>query len=135
MKDYFNNSEENSNDTSDALLEQFSQPGNSSSSPIPVISLDPATKDRIRNPWRKCLIGKVLGKSIGFKFLQERINVMWRPVGQIQILDLRKDFFLFKFANVEDLKNALLHGPWFISGHYFSLIDGNRILSRRKLKF
>ncbi|KAI3871594.1 hypothetical protein MKX03_005777 [Papaver bracteatum] len=88
---------------------------------ILILTLDSATKNRIRSPWRRCLIRKVMGKTVGFKFIQDRINLLWKPLGQIQILDLGKDFFLFKFSELQDLKKAMLDGPWFIGGHYLSL--------------
>ncbi|KAI3838257.1 hypothetical protein MKX03_001298, partial [Papaver bracteatum] len=50
---FFDDSEEGSHDT------QMDQSTGTLSSPnIPVITLDKDTKDRIRHPWRRCLIGK-----------------------------------------------------------------------------
>ncbi|XP_026385373.1 uncharacterized protein LOC113280965 isoform X5 [Papaver somniferum] len=59
---------------------------------IPIISLDLENKKRIIQPWKYCLIGKVVGKTVGYKFLSFKANAMWK-----------------------------LSGPWFIVGHHLSL--------------
>lgn len=48
----------------------------------------------------------------------ERTNLLWKPRGNLQILDLCLDFFLFKFDDIEDLKRVTYQGPWFIGGHF-----------------
>ncbi|KAI3954788.1 hypothetical protein MKW98_002894 [Papaver atlanticum] len=110
--------ESEENPTSEVLI---LHPNGESSSIISTIKLSKSIKSRIRQPWKNCLIGKVMGKSVGFKFLQERIIHLWKPIDKVQILDLGKDFFLFKFANPSDLCKVMLEGPWFIGEHYFSL--------------
>lgn len=42
------------------------------------------------------LIGKVVGKTIGFKFISYKVNELWKPTGKIQILDLGNGFFLIQ---------------------------------------
>lgn len=86
---------------------------------IPHISIDEETRERIILPWRRCLIGKVMGKTIDFKYMQYMANKLWKPTGFIQILDLGHDYNLFKFTYLQDLKTALFEGRWFINGHFF----------------
>ncbi|KAI3835014.1 hypothetical protein MKX03_007307, partial [Papaver bracteatum] len=52
---FFDDSEESSHDTQ---MDQSTIISNISSLNIHVITLDKDTKDRIRHPWRRCLIGK-----------------------------------------------------------------------------
>ncbi|KAI3883878.1 hypothetical protein MKX03_017341 [Papaver bracteatum] len=88
---------------------------------IPSVSLDIETQKRIIQPWKRCLIGKVVGKTVGFKFISYKVNELWKPTGKIQILDLGNEFFLFKFDCPDDYRFALLEGPWFIGGHHLSM--------------
>ncbi|KAI3980048.1 hypothetical protein MKX01_042702 [Papaver californicum] len=88
---------------------------------IPSIEVDIDTQKRIIQPWKHCLIGKVVRKTIRFKYLSFKINELWKLSGKIQILDLGYDFFLFKFDCPDDHRFALLQGPWFIGGHHLSL--------------
>lgn len=63
---------------------------------IPSVSLDVDTRKRIIQQWKHCLIEKVVGKTVGFKFMCLKVNELWKPTGKLQILDLGFDFFLFK---------------------------------------
>ncbi|XP_027337216.1 uncharacterized protein LOC113850891 [Abrus precatorius] len=70
------------------------------------------------SPWKFTLIVKLLGKSISFNFLKQKLNNIWGKNGNLKILDLNNDFFLVKFENVEDYKCALFEGSWLIMDHY-----------------
>lgn len=88
---------------------------------IQSISLDIETQKCIVQPWKRCLIGKVVGKTVGFKFISYKVSELWKPTCKIQILDLGNNFFLFKFDCPDDYRFALLEGPWFIGGHHLSM--------------
>ncbi|KAI3847593.1 hypothetical protein MKX03_024378, partial [Papaver bracteatum] len=88
---------------------------------IPSIEFDAETKKRIIQPWKQCLIGKVVGKTVGYKYISSKTKEMWRLVGKMQILDMGSDYFMFKFEHQDDFKHALLEGPWFINRHNLSL--------------
>lgn len=100
-------------------LEIHAREENTSS--IPTISISPETRKRISSPWAQCLIGKVMGRNVGYKFLKERKFSLWKPCGHLQILDLGKNFFLFKLSYVNDLRRVVYQGPWFVGGHFLSL--------------
>ncbi|KAI3989506.1 hypothetical protein MKX01_022781 [Papaver californicum] len=87
----------------------------------PMIDLDADTQKNIIQPWKYCLISKVVRKMMGFKYLSLKVNELWKLNGKVQILDLGCDFFLFKFDNPYDYRFALLEGPWFIGGHHLSM--------------
>ncbi|KAI3890017.1 hypothetical protein MKX03_025758, partial [Papaver bracteatum] len=78
---------------------------------IPYIEIDLQTKKRIIQPWKYCLIGKVVGKTVGYKYMSAKTREMWKLVGKMQVLDMGCDFFMFKFEKPEDFKHALLEGP------------------------
>lgn len=67
--------------------------GNRVNDSIPTLDLNSATRRRLSDPWKYCLIGKVMNKTVGFRYIQEKTNSMWKPFKQIKILDLGKDFF------------------------------------------
>lgn len=48
-------------------------------SPYPSIELDPKFKLSLENQWRKAIIIKVLGRSLNFPFLQNRLINLWKP--------------------------------------------------------
>ncbi|CAN1336798.1 hypothetical protein LINPERPRIM_LOCUS37313 [Linum perenne] len=43
---------------------------------------------------------------------------MWKPLGNLHIMDLEKNCFMVKFANDQDYFKALTGGPWMILDHY-----------------
>lgn len=77
------------------------------------------TTDKLRTSlerrWHNCLIVKLLGRSIGFQTLDEKIKRLW---GEYELIDLGTGYFLVKFTDVYDLQFALEEGPWILFGHY-----------------
>ncbi|CAJ2632298.1 unnamed protein product [Trifolium pratense] len=76
---------------------------------------------RIYRPWRRSVIVKLLGKRIGYKALETRLNQMWVRKGVISIIDLSNGYYLVAFSNEEDQYAALMDGPWFIYDHYLTV--------------
>jgi len=63
------------------------------------------------------LVGKLLADRIINKNAVKAIILKaWRTAKGIQIVDLRENVFLFKFAYEEDNKRILELGPWNIEG-------------------
>ena len=58
------------------------------------ISFSKETKVHICAQWSSTLIVKVFGKTMGYRFLHPRLLNMWRLVGKLNCVSLRKDFFL-----------------------------------------
>jgi hypothetical protein len=44
-------------------------------------------KKRIREPWRQTLIIKVMGRKIGYIYLMERLQALWRIQGDLGLVD------------------------------------------------
>lgn len=78
-------------------------------------------KMKIRAPWVNALIVKVFGKTMDFHILHAHILGLWKPIGRMDYLTLRNDFFLIRFHNGEDHARVLNDGPWFVGGHYLSI--------------
>ena len=57
------------------------------------VKLSKETKSRMRAPWTKALIVKVYGKTVGYIYLNFKINTLWKPVAKMVCVDLGKEFF------------------------------------------
>ncbi|XP_021747564.1 uncharacterized protein LOC110713420 [Chenopodium quinoa] len=66
-------------------------------------------------------MGKCLGISVRPSLITQRVREMWRPQGTLEVIDLGKDVYLFRFSIQDDYKKALLGGPWFIMDHYLMI--------------
>ena len=65
---YLNDSKEESNDWIQMVDEVID--GNFI---CPILHLSKEEEARIRKPWRRCLIIKLLGRSLGFRFLEKKL--------------------------------------------------------------
>ncbi|XP_021742861.1 uncharacterized protein LOC110708943 [Chenopodium quinoa] len=66
-------------------------------------------------------MGKCLGISVRPSFITQRVRVMWKLRGSLEVIDLGKDVYLFRFSVTEDYERARLGGPWFVLDHYLML--------------
>ena len=85
------------------------------------VKLSKETKIRIRKPWSNALIIKLYGRTVGFHVLQNKLNILWKPVGRLDVVDLGEDFYSVRFSLREDMEVVLKNGPWFIAGHFLSI--------------
>ena len=88
---------------------------------LAAIKLTRETKIRIRKSWSNALIIKLYGRTIGFNFLQSKLNLLWKPARSLVCVDLGKDFYSVKFSLKEDMDAVLKNGSWFIGGHFLSI--------------
>ena len=88
---------------------------------IPVILLSKAKKERIHAPWRSALIIKVFGKSVGFKYMDFKVRSLWKPLGDMQCIDLGSDYFLICFKLEDDYWKVVNGGPWFINQQFLTI--------------
>ncbi|KAJ4844777.1 hypothetical protein Tsubulata_003486 [Turnera subulata] len=83
----------------------------------PVIRLSSDLKKRIRRPWLKTLFIKVLGRSVGYRFLHRSLLNQWKLKGQVTMADMGNDYYLLRFTNDEDYDRVLFDGPWMVLDH------------------
>ena len=88
---------------------------------LAAVKLTRETKLRIRKPWSNALIIKLYGRTVGFNFLQSKLNLLWKPSGRIDCVDLGKEFYSVRFSVKGDMDVVLKNGPWFIGGHFLSI--------------
>ncbi|KAL4271374.1 hypothetical protein GQ457_13G004110 [Hibiscus cannabinus] len=75
------------------------------------------------------VIIRLLGKSIGYRALLNRIQALWSPIGELQLIDLDNEYFLVRFALEEDFTHVLIGGPWVIYGSYLTVQPWSRNFS------
>ncbi|XP_031119048.1 uncharacterized protein LOC116022464 [Ipomoea triloba] len=87
----------------------------------PIIRVSKEEKERLRRPWRRTLIIKLLGRKVGYSFLMNRLQRMWKPEASFDLITLDQDFFLAKFESLRDYEFTKYDGPWIILGHYLTV--------------
>ena len=55
------------------------------------VKLTRETKLQIRKPWSNALIIKLYGRKVGFSFLQNKLNLLWKPIGRLDCVDLGEE--------------------------------------------
>lgn len=72
-------------------------------------------------PWRRALVVKLLGRSVSYRMLSQRLADMWASNHHLEIIDLEDGYYVVRFYAKEDYDYALENGPWVIQGHYLSV--------------
>ncbi|KAL7230600.1 hypothetical protein ACSBR2_008965 [Camellia fascicularis] len=91
-------------------------------SSISKISLPMKLLQQIRKPWTNTpLIVRLLGKSIGYRMLCNRVKHLWAIQEDFDAIDLGNNYFLFKFSSQDDCNHVYMGGPWVIVDHYLTI--------------
>ncbi|CAN1841022.1 hypothetical protein LINPERHAP1_LOCUS36319, partial [Linum perenne] len=85
---------------------------------IKSLSLSKGFKEKLCKPWSHSVVVRLLGKSIGYSYLCHRLRAMWKPTGNMHIVDLDKSCFLVKFSVEQDYFKALTGGSWILLDNY-----------------
>ncbi|KAH1055673.1 hypothetical protein J1N35_033738 [Gossypium stocksii] len=111
---------EEDDDDSDLDMEEFSDEFTS----IPAVEVDREWKRTLRKPWRNALIIKLLGKSISYSALIQRLTTMWNLDEDFDCIDLGHGFYVVKFSSAEDLLEVITGGSL---EDYGSLADNTKM--------
>ncbi|XP_028055105.1 uncharacterized protein LOC114259292 [Camellia sinensis] len=76
---------------------------------------------KIREPWRKCLIVRLLGKTIGYKLFMMKMTKLWGLQADFEALDIGNGLFLVKFDMADDYMKVFTGGPWIVIDHYVTI--------------
>ncbi|XP_031120215.1 uncharacterized protein LOC116023359 [Ipomoea triloba] len=87
-------------------------------SDFPIITVTKAEKERLRRPWRRSLIIRVLGRKVNYSYLQQRLQRMWKLEGVFDLIAISHDYYIAKFESLKDYEFAKFEGPWMILDHY-----------------
>lgn len=75
-------------------------------------------KQDIHFLWKKALILKVLGKRVGFEFLEKRLHHFQKPKAELSLIDLGNNYYIARFRYEDDYETAFFNGPWLVINHY-----------------
>ncbi|EOA18966.1 hypothetical protein CARUB_v10007601mg, partial [Capsella rubella] len=84
----------------------------------PVITVGREVMEAMNGLWKKCMIVKVLGRSMSIAVMSRKLKEMWRPQGAMVVTDLPHQFFVVRFELEEEYMAALTGGPWKMFGSY-----------------
>ncbi|CAL5336970.1 unnamed protein product [Camellia sinensis] len=68
---------------------------------IPKVKIPHGLLKKIREPWKKCLIIRLLGKSIGYKVFVTKMKKIWGLQADFEALDIGHGFFIVMFDMME----------------------------------
>ncbi|KAL7238170.1 hypothetical protein ACSBR2_004301 [Camellia fascicularis] len=102
---------DNENETEDASENQ----GNALT---PIIKLPAGLLKKVREPWKKCLIVRLLGKNIGYTLFVNRMRKLWNLQAGFETLAIGNGFFIVKFEVMEDYSKVFTGGPWVVMDRY-----------------
>lgn len=63
----------------------------------PVITIGAEVLEAMNGMWKRCLIVKVLGRNIAISVMNKRLREMWKPKGDMFLMDLPRQFFMIRF--------------------------------------
>ncbi|GMI93089.1 hypothetical protein HRI_002978200 [Hibiscus trionum] len=98
----------------------------------PVIRFSERVHDLIDRSMGRALIVHLLGRTISYRVLWNRLQSLWKLVGRFQLVDLENDYFLVKLEQEEDYLRILTTGPWTIFGSYLTVQPWSREFSTDK---
>lgn len=65
------------------------------------IPLTASEKHRLYSPWKTSIIIKLIGKKMGYMYLQNRLQNIWQLSEKINLIDLNEDYYLIKLTKTE----------------------------------
>ena len=92
---------------------------------VPTIEFSDHIQDLMAQSLKQSVIVRLLGRTIGYKVLSNKIEDLWKPSHGYRIIDLDNNYYMVKFDDMENYSNALLKGPWSIMGHYLTVHPWN----------
>ncbi|KAL4369394.1 hypothetical protein GQ457_05G014800 [Hibiscus cannabinus] len=96
---------------------------------FPTIRFSTRVHDQVDLAIRNVVIVRLLGRNIGYQTLLNRIHVLWKPSGELQLIDLENNYFLVRVEDPRDYEKILTEGPWTIYGSYLTVQPWSRSFS------
>lgn len=85
-------------DSEDQVVDQ---PTLTTSKGIKFITLSDEEKVQIYEPWKNLIIVKLVGKRMLHHYLKKKIQELWKPTEDFQLIDLGVDYYIIKFKKKE----------------------------------
>lgn len=77
--------------------------------------------DLTRQPWRRALVIKILGKILSFRVLELMIKKVWQLELGCKLIDIDKGFIVACFFSRKVYVKFLIGGPWTVLRHYLTI--------------
>lgn len=87
----------------------------------PMVTIKDAAFEGLCEPWRDALVIKLLGKSIGYHTMKDRLSRIWKLQAGFEIMDIGHGFYMAKFDMEGDRMKVMEEGPWMIFDHYLTV--------------
>jgi len=84
---------------------------------LPKVFLETKVFEDMCTPWKDALVIKLLGKTLGYNTLKDRLKKVWKLQGGFEIMDNDNGFYMVKFDQVADREKVISDGPWMIFDH------------------
>lgn len=84
----------------------------------PMVFIDDSIYEGLCAPWEDTLLIKLLGKTVGYHFLKEKLVRLWKLSSYFDIFDIGNGYYMLKFSDEDDKKKAMEEGTWTIFNHY-----------------
>ncbi|XP_027351305.1 uncharacterized protein LOC113862417 [Abrus precatorius] len=85
---------------------------------LPKFHITPKTFEDLSQPWRKCLVFKLLGRNIGFLMMKEKLRNIWKPQEGFELMDISHGYYMVQFDEDADKEQVLQGGLWMIFDYY-----------------
>jgi hypothetical protein len=84
---------------------------------LPKVYLEPTVFQELCTPWKDALVVKLLGKTLGYNTMRDRLHRIWKLQGGFEIMDNDNGFYMVKFDQAADKEKVVTGGPWLIYDH------------------
>ncbi|KAE8705424.1 hypothetical protein F3Y22_tig00110429pilonHSYRG01193 [Hibiscus syriacus] len=91
------------------------------SGPYPKTRFSKRVHESIEYNMRRSIIVRLLGKTIGYRMLWNKIKLLWQPQEQFQIIDLDNGYYLVRLELESDYTRILTEGPWMVFASYLTV--------------
>ncbi|KAL4363347.1 hypothetical protein GQ457_04G016640 [Hibiscus cannabinus] len=96
---------------------------------FPIIRFSDRVHDQLDRSMQNVIIIRLLGQTIRYGALLNRLHALWHPLGGIQLIDLENNYYLVRFENGRDYTHVLTEGPWTSYGNYLTAQPWHRNFS------
>ncbi|MBA0826758.1 hypothetical protein Goarm_011581 [Gossypium armourianum] len=101
----------------------------STDGPYPKIFFSEHVHEILDKSMKQIVVVRFLGRTIGYKALINRIQALWKPIWDFQVINIENDYELVKFSMIHDYTKALTKGPWVVFGNYLMIQPWSRDFS------
>lgn len=80
---------------------------------ITSITLSQEDNNILYAPWKYSFIIKLIGTRITYQYLPIELQQLWKIMDLVPLINLRSDYYILKFTNIQNMNFVLNNGPWF----------------------